>query len=180
MSPTRSQLLASAQALCAAFASKASLDDLLSHFSTTHQVSAHEHGLPLLAPFLGRTFSGLTGPNSVEAYFKLLQQLLTYDHMSFSEWTVDAEARKVCTKGKARFTWVNGRGNGQWWDEEFIYMLDFDEEGKVTAYQVWADSGAAYLAMQGDLNAKREVSFPISFAACCARPLLNNITRITR
>lgn len=152
MSPTRSQLLASAQALCNAFATKAPLPDLLSHFSTTHQVSAHEHGLPSLAPFLGRTFTNLTGPDSVEAYFQLLQQMLTYEHMSFGAWTVDADAQKVCTKGKARFTWIGGEGKGQTWDEQFVYMLDFDDEGKVTDYQVWADSGAAYLARRGELD----------------------------
>lgn len=157
MAPTRSQLIASAKALCAAFAAKAPSDDLLSHFSTTHQVSAHEHGLPFLAPFLGRTFTGRTGPGSVESYFQLLQQLLTYDDMSFGAWTADPEARKVCATGKARFTWLHGAGNGQRWDEQFVYMLDFDDECKVTDYQVWADSGAAYLARKGELDAEREV-----------------------
>lgn len=157
MSPSRTQLLASAEALCTAFAQKAPLEDVLSHFSTTHLITAHEHGLPFLAPFIGRTFTGRTGPNSVEAYFKLLQQVLTFENMSFAEWTVDTEARKVCTKGTARFTWAEGEGNGQAWNERFIYMLDFDQEGKVTDYQVWADSGAAYLARKGELDAKRAV-----------------------
>lgn len=157
MSLPRPQLLASAQALCADFANKAPLQTLLSHFSTTFQVSAHEHGLPFLAPFLGRTFPGLTGPRSVQDYFTTIQKLLSYENMSFSDWTVDAETQRACTRGKARFTWLEGKGKGQWWDEEFVYMLDFDNEGKVTDYQVWADSGAAYLAMNGELNAKREV-----------------------
>ena len=154
MSLSRPQLLAAAQALCSSFANKAPLETLLSHFSTTFQVSAHEHGLPFLAPFLGRTFPGTTG---IADYFTLISQLLTYENMSFSDWTVDAETQRVCTRGKARFTWVSGDGKGQWWDEEFVYMLDFDDEGKVTDYQVWADSGAAYLAKRGELNAKREV-----------------------
>lgn len=37
-------------------------------------------------------------------------------------------------------------------------MLDFDDEGKVTDYQVWADSGAAYLASKGQLDQSRKVS----------------------
>ena len=85
MSPTRSHLLASAQALCNDLAGKASLQAVLSHFSTTHQVSAHEYGLPLLAPFLGRTFTGLSGPNSLETYFMLLHTYLVYEDMSFGE-----------------------------------------------------------------------------------------------
>ena len=80
---TRSQLLASAQALCKDLSEKASLQAVLSHFSTTHQVSAHEYGLPLLAPFLGRTFTGLSGQNSLEEYFMLLHKYLVYEDMSF-------------------------------------------------------------------------------------------------
>ncbi|KAI0083917.1 hypothetical protein BDY19DRAFT_603036 [Irpex rosettiformis] len=149
MPATREQLQSSAAALCNDFATQAPLDTLLSHFSTTHQVSAKEHGLQLLAPFLGRTFTGRTG---LEEYFGLLQKYLVYENMSFGEWVVDAEARKVNVRGKARFEWIEGVGKGQWWDEEFVYVLDFDDEAKITNYQVWADSGAAYLARTGKLR----------------------------
>jgi len=152
----RARLLASAQALCDAFASQATLDDLLSHFSTTHQITAIEYGEPCLAPFLGRPFTGRSGPTSVSTYFSLLQKYLKYEDMSFSEWVVDTESRKVCTKGSAKFTWIEGDGEGQAWDEEFVYVLDFDDEGKVTDYKVWADSGAAYLARHGELSTKRK------------------------
>ncbi|CCM01820.1 uncharacterized protein FIBRA_03888 [Fibroporia radiculosa] len=135
MSVTRAQLLASAHALCDAFASKADIDALLSNFSSTHQISAFEHGEPLLAPFLGRSFTGLRGSQSVPAYFSLLQQHLTYSDMSFGEWVVDTDVRKVCVKGCAQFTWVEGEGKGQSWHEKFIYLLDFDEAAKITDYQ---------------------------------------------
>ncbi|KAI0741567.1 hypothetical protein C8Q80DRAFT_1109695 [Daedaleopsis nitida] len=150
--PTRAQLLAAAQALCNAFANKADTDTLLSHFSSSHQISAFEHGLPALAPFLGRAFTGRAGPASVAAYFRLLQQHLTYDDMSFGTWVVDADAQRVSVKGHARFTWAEGAGKGQCWDEHFAYILDFDQDAKVTDYQVWADSGAAYLARRGELS----------------------------
>lgn len=150
--PTREQLLRSAQALCDAFAAKADTGTLLSHFSATHQISAFEHGLPALAPFLGRTFLGRAGANSVASYFELLQQYLTYDDMSFGSWVVDPEAQRVAVKGSATFTWTEGEGKGQSWDEQFAYILDFDHDAKVTDYQVWADSGAAYLARRGELS----------------------------
>ena len=150
--PTRAQLLASAKGLCDAFAAKADVPTLLSHFSSTHQISAFEHGLPALAPFLGRSFTGRAGPTSVAAYFELLQKYLTYDHMSFSTWVVDADAQRVSVKGSATFTWTEGEGKGQSWDEAFAYILDFDQSAKVTDYQVWADSGAAYLARRGELK----------------------------
>ncbi len=84
MPTTRKQLQVSAQALCNDFANKSPLESLLSHFSTTHQVSAKEHGLQLLAPFLGRMFTGRSG---LEEYFSLLQKYLTYENMSFGEST---------------------------------------------------------------------------------------------
>ena len=107
MSATRLQLLNSATALCNDFASSAPLDQILSHFSSTHLVTAREHGLPFLAPFLGRTFSGIRGPNSVETYFNLLKKHLTYENMSFTEWVVDPESRKVSCRGQARFKWLD-------------------------------------------------------------------------
>ncbi|TFY50187.1 hypothetical protein EVJ58_g11151 [Rhodofomes roseus] len=154
--PDRAGLLASAKALCNAFANKATTDELLSHFSTTHQIFAAEHGEPFLAPFIGRPFVGRDGPKSVPAYFSLLQKYLKYEKMTFGEWVVDTEARKVCTKGAATFTWIEGGSEGETWEEDFAYMLDFDHDGKVTDYQVWADSGAAYFAQRGELNAKRK------------------------
>jgi hypothetical protein len=95
MTLTRSKLLASAEALCKDFAGKASLPDLLSHFSTSHQISALEHGEPYLAPFLGRKFEGRSGSASVEAYFTLLQKYLTYEDMSFGETRIVRHIRKA-------------------------------------------------------------------------------------
>jgi len=149
---TRSQLLVSATSLCNAFASNAPLSEILSHFSTTYAVSAQEHGLPLLAPFIGRTFTGITGPKSVSTYFQLLQRHINFQDMSFGAWTIDVESRKISCIGKAKFRWVEGPGDGQSWDETFVYHLDFDGEGKVTDYQVWADTGAAYLARTAQLE----------------------------
>ncbi|KAI0343063.1 hypothetical protein BDW22DRAFT_1329429 [Trametopsis cervina] len=154
---TRDSLHAAATSLCASFASHAPLPVLLAHFSSTHALSAHEHGLPQLAPFVGRTFEGRAG---LEEYFGLLQKHLTYEDMVFDSWTIDASARKVSVRGSARFHWTEGAGAGQWWDERFVHMLDFDDECKITDYQVWADTGAAYLARMGRLDELRnEVAF---------------------
>jgi hypothetical protein len=152
MSPSRTsrkELLVSARQFCEAFSRKEDITTLLSHFSATHQTSVIEHGEPSLAPFLGRTFSGVSG---VQKYFETISSLLSYENMMFSEFVVDAEARKVALKGKALFTWTS---TGESWNETFAYMLDFDEEGKVAEYQIWADSGAAYLAKIGKLNDMR-------------------------
>ncbi|KLO08562.1 transcription elongation factor S-II [Schizopora paradoxa] len=145
MSLSRSQLLFSAQAFCDAFRDAKPIDEILGHFSSTDGVVAIEHGLPQLAPFLGRNFSGLDG---VKQYFETISSVLKYKDMCFSGFVVDEEARKASMKGKACFTWLS---TGQSWDEVFAYTLDFDAEGKIKKYEVWADSGAAYLAGRGEL-----------------------------
>ncbi|KAF8532107.1 hypothetical protein JB92DRAFT_2844474 [Gautieria morchelliformis] len=145
---TRRLLLMAAQKLCDDFASQKDTQTLLSHFSTALEPEAIEHGAPHLAPFLGRRFVGLQG---IQAYFELLAKLLTYRNMSFSEYMVDVEERKVAVKGMAEFEWI---ATGNKWDETFVYVLDFDEQDKVKRYQVWADSGAAYLARMGELRSQ--------------------------
>jgi len=113
----------------------------------------HEHGLPQLAPFLGRDFRGLEGANE---YFGLLGKYLSYEDMRFVEFVADAgeESRergggKVAVRGKAKFTWTETK---QSWDETFVYVLRFDDACKLTRYEIWADSGAAYLARRGELD----------------------------
>jgi hypothetical protein len=116
----------------------------------------HEHGLPVLAPFLGRTFTGTDG---VGRYFELISDLLTFENMSFDgedEWIVDTVSMSVSLRGRARFAW---KETGEGWDETFCYRIGLAEdqgEGggglKVQEYRVWADTGAAYLARTGQLG----------------------------
>ncbi|KAF4619418.1 hypothetical protein D9613_005413 [Agrocybe pediades] len=145
MAPSRKELQNAAEEFCRGFASKKSVDEFLEYFSTTYEVSAIEYGEPVLAPFLGKQFVGKAG---LKEYFELIGSLLSYDNVAFSEYVVDCEALKVSVKGKAKFTWISSK---QSWNETFTYTLDFDEEMKVVRYQVWADSGAAYLARRGEL-----------------------------
>lgn len=148
---TRDHLLGAAQSLCDDFATQKDVTTLLSHF-TAFEPEAFEHGEPFLAPFLGRKFVGIQG---VQSYFELLEKHLTYRSMRFSEYIVDVDEKKVAVKGQAAFTWII---TDETWDETFTYSLDFDENLKVKRYQVWADSGAAYLARIGELDQKRKGS----------------------
>ncbi|KAJ5555005.1 hypothetical protein N7461_003475 [Penicillium sp. DV-2018c] len=122
---------------------------------------AHEHGLPQLAPFLGRPFKGQEG---LKTYFNLLSAELSIENMVFEpdeEWVVDESCMAVCLRGSARFV---AKGTGQGWDETFFYRIRIAEEGSagdkvdgrgrlaVCEYQVWADTGAAYLARIGGLK----------------------------
>lgn len=143
---SRQQLLSAAQAFCDAFAQQKPPGEIFKHFSKSDDVLALEHGLPSLAPFLGREFRGQEG---LKQYFNLLSSLLSYENMRFSNFVVDPELSKVSIRGEARFTW---KSTEQGWDEVFTYVLEFDDQTKVLVYEIWADSGAAYLAREGLLK----------------------------
>jgi hypothetical protein len=145
---TRAQLQESVQSLCDAFATHKSIDEILFHFSNNPNVrpTAMEHGHRHLAPFLGRRFVGL---QKIREYFELLSELLIYRDMRFSNFIVDVEMKKVSVTGNALFEW---KDTGDTWDEVFVWALDVGGDGKVVHYQVWADSGAAYLARLGKLK----------------------------
>ncbi|KAI0377885.1 hypothetical protein F5Y04DRAFT_171208 [Hypomontagnella monticulosa] len=145
----RAELLDAATAFCDSFAQKKSPDEILSHFSIDDGILAYEHGLKELAPFLGREFRGRQG---VQEYFKIISSCLSYEDMRFADYVVDAAENRVAVRGMARFTWT---ATGDSWDETFAYALKFDDERKVTSYEIWADSGAAYLASKGRLKELR-------------------------
>ncbi|CAG8023447.1 unnamed protein product [Penicillium salamii] len=137
--------------------------DLLSTFTTNPQPLAHEHGLPQLAPFLGRPFYGQEG---VSTYFDLLSSHLQIENMTFESeetWVIDETCMGIALRGTGTFTWKETQ---QSWNETFFYRIkvaedvsdDSEKNGslKVSEYHVWADTGAAYLASLGKLNGTLE------------------------
>jgi hypothetical protein len=144
---TRQSLTDAACAFCDAFSAKEPPSSILMHFSSAHvdDIIAFEHGLPKLAPFLGRRFTGADG---IRSYFDIIGECLSYTDMRFSNYIVDPFSNQVSVHGEARFTW---KSTDQSWDEVFTYVLGFDEHLKVLKYEIWADSGAAYLASKGML-----------------------------
>lgn len=109
-------------------------------FSTAETPTAVEYGLRRLTPFTGSIYEGLDG---VRKYFETIGELLSYEDMQFSDYVVDAEVLKVSVRGRATFTW---QSTGKSWLETFTYTLEFDNLLNVKKYEVWADTGAAYLA----------------------------------
>ncbi|KAI2642631.1 hypothetical protein GGS21DRAFT_498854 [Xylaria nigripes] len=141
---SRSELLEAAARFCLCLARKGSMEELLLHCSP--EILVHEHGLARLAPFLGRDFRGFEG---AKTYFEAVGACLDFEGMRFPEFVVDVFSGKVVVRGEARFTW---RETGQSWDETFVYVLLFDEGRRLSRYEIWADSGAAYLARRGELG----------------------------
>ncbi|VDC07826.1 unnamed protein product [Peniophora sp. CBMAI 1063] len=147
--PSRDDLLRPAQALCDVFASAAPPDDILTHFSSNP--TAIEHGDPSLLPEL-KLGTPYTGINGVSGYFNTIASLFSFENMRFSDWSVDTEEKVVCVRGRARFSW---KSTGQGWDEVFFYrlaMVEEKDEWKVGTYEVWADTGAAVRASEGELR----------------------------
>ncbi|CDM31789.1 unnamed protein product [Penicillium roqueforti FM164] len=149
---TRSDLLKPVQALIEALTNPnpTNPNQLLSTFTTLPKPLAYEHGLPQLAPFLGRPFNGQDG---VATYFELISSLLGIKNMAFEpeeSWVVDTSCMAVSLRGTATFVWKETR---QAWDETFMYRIKLAVDGSreggrlaVCEYHVWADTGAAYLA----------------------------------
>lgn len=157
----RTTLLEPVLSLTKALTSHARLpiSTLLSTFTTQPTPLVHEHGLPQLAPFLGRSF---TGQDGVARYFELLSDLLSLHDLTFEaeeEWLVDESNLCISLRGAGTFQW---KSTAQAWDETFVYRIalardNSDDPAKrdkllVCEYRVWADTGAAYLAKLGRLG----------------------------
>jgi len=98
-------------------------------------------------PFLGQTFEDSGGcMQYFERLGKTLSMQLPEDAFPpDEELCVDADAKingseltgVVCVSGRGRF---EHRGSGWGWDEKFMYRLSgFDEDGRVTHWEIWAD-----------------------------------------
>ncbi|KAL4873539.1 hypothetical protein BDV12DRAFT_80300 [Aspergillus spectabilis] len=155
----RTPLINATSALTTAFASRAPLGTLVSQFTVLPAAQAREHGHPKLGTFMGHTFIGHKG---VGEYFNLVEKQMRLREIIFddeSDWVVDTEKSVVCLRGKAR--WQDKLSEEEW-DEIFAYRVALAEEEseqskekgelKVRFYEVWADTGAAFLANGGSLR----------------------------
>ncbi|KAF2442190.1 hypothetical protein P171DRAFT_487445 [Karstenula rhodostoma CBS 690.94] len=147
--PSAAVLRKGAHAFCAALLSPPAPSDLLQTYFTAAP-SITEHGPRWAAsrlPFLGKTFQGRDG---CEEYFGLLGEVLEMqlpeDALPGSQgFIVDAEAGMVSVVGKGHF---KSKKTGKGWDEQFIYRLsDFDAEGRVGHWEIWADPLSAWDAV---------------------------------
>ncbi|KAK4635635.1 hypothetical protein CLAFUW4_01591 [Fulvia fulva] len=176
----RSQLHSRAQAFCDAFLdlSNNPPEKILSdHFTHTGTPKITEHG-PAWAskrlPFLGRTFSGKA---ECLEYFSLLAKTLEFqpsadtftsqgsivvdDRASVNEGDNRSEpsgvANRPSTSGSMGVVSVKGKGTfkavqtGKAWDEEFIWRLsEYDEDGGIGHWEIWADPLSAWVAVGGE------------------------------
>ncbi|EUC48699.1 hypothetical protein COCMIDRAFT_86471 [Bipolaris oryzae ATCC 44560] len=150
MASSRSTSLREAtHSFCSALLSPPPPSDLLSkYFSSTPKIT--EHG-PEWArsrlPFLAKTFSGKQG---CEEYFQLMSGVLDMSLPSDAfpgkeGFIVDAEANAVTVVGKGRFA---SKKTGKAWDEQFIHRFsEFDEQGKIGHWEIWADPLSAWEAV---------------------------------
>jgi hypothetical protein len=63
-------------------------------------------------------------------------------------FVVDAEAGQVCCVGKGTFV---SKKTGKKWGEQFAYRFgDFDEQGRIGHWEIWADPLSAWVAVGGE------------------------------
>ena len=156
------------EAFCAAFLDLANNppEKILNEHFTTDNPKITEHG-PEWAnerlPFLGETF---VGRDACLTYFQSLAETLEFipnEHTFPSREgiivddraTVEASGKDkkgvVSVVGQAKFKAVE---TGQSWDEQFIYRLsEFDEDGKIGHWEIWADPLSAWVAVAGQEKA---------------------------
>lgn len=178
----RMKLLDRAKAFCTAFSAKQmpTPKTILNEHFTKNSPRITEH-CPNFAqarlPFLGRTFEGVDG---CLEYFRLLGETLKFEPADDcfptrdSGFVVDPEAKvsnadEATGYGSRTGAWaggvvsVVGHGTftsvrtGKAWDEQFIYRLsEFDEEGKVGHWEIWADPLSAWLAVGGEETLEKQ------------------------
>ena len=172
---TRTDLLRlQTQNFCTAFVESKLPGQILDSFFSSHP-RILEHGPSWAStrlPFLGVTFVG-RGDSSAHAqnaaactcddYFRLLSETLLFRPAADSfpppeQFVVDASAKSKARTGtfpgavsvvaEGRFESIK---TGKAWHETFIYRLsDFDEQGKIGTWEIWADPLNAWFAVGGE------------------------------
>jgi hypothetical protein len=119
------------------------------YFSASPEITEHgpEWSRSRL-PFLAKTFTGREGCGE---YFQIMTDVLEMhlpnDAFPKAEegFIVDAQAGMVSVVGMGTFT---SKKTGKAWDEQFIYRFsEFDNEGKIGHWEIWADPLSAWDAV---------------------------------
>ena len=134
--PSRAQLLESTRRFLQALSTSTPPLALLTHFSTTSQISILHY--PSTCPHPSSSL--LLGPNAIRSYFDLLATHWTRSNLSAPHNLIhaDPDTRTVTLAGSSiRWTW---RANGRSWTEEFTCILGFDEFAKITRFEVRTES----------------------------------------
>jgi len=128
-SPTmgRTPLQSAAESLLADIAAQKAPNVLLSHFSSTHNVTLQHDYIHNTVTY---SFAGL---HAVRSYFDLLSLHWMRDDMRFHDCHVYADKSQVVVKASVQWTW---RVSKRSWRENFTCTLDFDERLKVKRFIV--------------------------------------------
>ncbi|PQE03222.1 transcription elongation factor s-ii protein [Rutstroemia sp. NJR-2017a BBW] len=152
MAPSKETLRNRAVEFCQSFVDALPPDSTLSqHFSSNPKITEH-----------GKTFSGRKGDSSsagdqtCDDYFTILSKTLKFEPSPATfpppeSFIVDETCEINGKKGVVSVV-ANGTfrsiDTGKGWDETFIYRLsEFDDEGKIGHWEIWADTYSAWEAV---------------------------------
>ncbi|KAJ7069322.1 hypothetical protein C8F01DRAFT_1015128 [Mycena amicta] len=156
MGPTQKQLLFAADALFLDLAANASTKIILSHFSSTHELTI-QHA-PASCPH--PEGSRLTGLNAVRSYFDLVATHWERADMAVESQSVLAHPeRTVAVRGSVRWIWRLSRHE---WVEKFVCLLEYDDNLKVAGMMVQTTSAPGTCVMRAvDLDLTAGLRLPV-------------------
>lgn len=140
-SPLTASQLSRACKFFNALASNASSPVLLSHFSTSQEVTVQHY--PAACP--NPRSSLLRGPNAIRSYFDLLATHWTRSNLVQHSIVSDPDARTVVTNASVTWKW---RKSGHQWTEDFLCTLTFDDALQIVSLTVRTDSGPTTCVMR--------------------------------
>ncbi|KAJ7679925.1 hypothetical protein B0H14DRAFT_2422985 [Mycena olivaceomarginata] len=123
MSPSHQQLLSAAELLFLDLSTNTPCKVLATHFSSTKDVVIQN--APKLCPHPHT--SRLSGLNAVRSHFDLLAMYWIRSDAKINERNV-VGSHRVVISASTKWTW---RLSGRSWTEEFLCMLDYDDNLKI-------------------------------------------------
>ncbi|KAI9736688.1 MAG: hypothetical protein M1834_000892 [Cirrosporium novae-zelandiae] len=159
MPPSEDLLRSRTADFCAAFQQGKDSVFILSFFRE-EDPKITEHGpqwASRFLPFLGQTFSGRRNSSTSSSptcddYFDLLGQSLKFYPAADTfpppeKIVIDTKLGVVSVKAHGKFEAIR---TGESWEEEFTYLLsNWDEQGRIGHWEIWADPLSALKAVVG-------------------------------
>ncbi|KAJ6622625.1 hypothetical protein B0H10DRAFT_892974 [Mycena sp. CBHHK59/15] len=155
MALSRKQLLFAAEAFFLDLSANTPSKILIAHFSSTKEVVIQHAPALCPHPYTSR----LTGLNAVRSYFDLIATNWLRSETQIRSQTA-IEPRQVAVKASVRWTW---RESGRSWTEDFLCILDYDDNLKIMSMIIQTESEPGTCVMRAiDADALESGELPMA------------------